>query len=238
MSFIRKFLRVLFFLFILSPLVYALFALLNVENLRFIAGVHINLIWLANALMFLGMSWFGMPITRFIRIKGFIGKIISGFIAPALIGIFLLAFVLPTILHYPLFLLALHFYEHYGGEAGLLFFAGLTYAILIFLGVLRLALDRRVSERLKLNGAELNIVWLALILLLSLISALTTGAFLSYGDYLNTVLASMFRESPLIFLGSTVRSYVAFIPAIGVGMALFSLLWILEGSLKIILQAC
>jgi hypothetical protein len=75
---------------------------------------------------------------------------------------------------------------------------------------------------------------LILVVLISLVSALTTTQFLHYGDLVNTKITHEFRKFPLVFVGFLVRSFINIIPAVGVGTALFFLLWVIEGEANVV----
>jgi hypothetical protein len=229
---VRRILKISFFLSLLLPLISAFLASFG---FRLFQGASISLTWLGNALTFSGISWFGLPVMKFVRLKGFAGRVVSSFIVPSAVGV-LVVFALSFILLAPLQAVAYFFYRFHGGEAGLLLLALLTISFFYVLGILRFYFDKRITEKFELEKVDVNLSTLILVALISFVSALTTTQFLHYGDLVNTEIAHGFGKSPLAFLGFLVRSYIDLIPAMGVGTALFLLLWVIEGRVTFIDQ--
>jgi len=175
--------------------------------------------WLHNALMYAGISLFGLYIGKWIRMEGLWGRLLSSVVVPVLVGnlVFnLLVFIL----------LLLVSYQPQASGIYLLILAFLTLLLLEVIGIIRLYFDSKISKRL--GYAQIKTSKRSFILLATIfgVSVLLTNDMLGLGDLITTLYGSA--------ISTLLQTYIDSIPGIGILILLFPIVWYLDGELELL----
>lgn len=181
--------------------------------------LSLAIIWLHNALMFSGISLLGLCFGKLLRSEGLIGRLLSSVVIPTLVGnlIFNVLIYVSTLASTRLM-----------GEPGdfhLLVLAFLTILLLELMGVLRLYFDHIISDWLGLTNIRASRSSILLLTIIFIVSAMLTNDVMGLVD-----LITMSYKSALSIL---VLTYINAIPALGVLLPLFTLIWYLDNELEI-----
>lgn len=175
--------------------------------------------WLHNALIYSGISLFGLYFGKLLRSEDLKGRLLSSVVIPTLVGnlvfnvmVYVSALASSGLMSEP-------------KDVQLLVLAFLTILLLEVMGILRLYFDRRISNWLELAKVKTSRGSVLLLTLIFIVSALFTNEFMWLGDRITTSYGS--ASSVLV------RTYVNAIPALGVLPLIFILIWYLDDELEI-----